>query len=106
MKKYNFGNFYLGTFADFKTCTRPREPPDFWSYSGSTYWDLGDRVIRWSDHWGSNISTCAWYLDGCKLSLDYCLAGECLYEEFELVEKEKDWLWKDYWGCDHSGMGT
>jgi hypothetical protein len=86
MKKYDFENFYIGTEANFKECKKPDKPPDYWSFSGSTYWDLGDRVVRWSDHWGPNVASCKWYLDYWTLNLDHCIAGYCLYTDFKSID--------------------
>ena len=97
---YKFDNFFVGTFADFELCERPTTSPDFYSFSGSTYWDLGDKVIRWSTHWGPNISSCHWYLDGKIFELgDSCLAGICLYKDFKSIEFHTEWVWRDYWEC-------
>lgn len=82
MNKYNFLNFYRGTVANFSLCEVPNRDPDFFSFCGSSYWDLGDRVRRCSNHWGPRIASCSWYLDLETLELKYCLCGECLYEEF------------------------
>jgi hypothetical protein len=83
--EYNFGNFFIGTVANYTRCEVPDRHPDFVSFSGSAYWDLGDRVRRYSDHWGPYISTCCWYLDFKDLKLKYSLCGECYYEEFRPV---------------------
>ena len=77
----HFGNFHLATAADFIPCELPTRPPDFYSFSGSTYWDLGDRVIRWSDHWG-RVASCHWLYEGWRLKSSRCLAAECRYEDF------------------------
>jgi hypothetical protein len=81
-KKFNFDTFFVATKANFALCEVPDQAPDFISYSGSTYWDLGDRVRRWSNHWGPKIASCSWYLDLHALNLKYSLCGECLYKDF------------------------
>ena len=60
---YNEHNFYMGTIASFESCEIPQRPSDYVSYSGSTYWYDTDGVYRYSDHWGSGVSSCTWYLD-------------------------------------------
>ena len=82
LMEYNFDNFFIETVANFTRCELPERHPDYVSYSGSTYWNAGDKVIRWSNHWGKNISTCCWYLDFKELKLQNSLAGCCYYEDF------------------------
>ena len=93
---YSFINFHRATFADFKSCQVPKRPPDFYSFSGSTYWDMGDRVIRWSNHWGRNIRSCCWYIDGKIVTSETSIAGFCLYSEFKPVSFYREWLYKDW----------
>lgn len=81
-RSYHFGNFFQETVANFTLCEMPERNPDFVSWSGSTYWDMGDRVRRWSNHWGPKIATCSWYLDFHTFNLKYSVCGECLYENF------------------------
>jgi len=91
---YDFKNFYCMTFADFTRCSIPRRDPDYYSFSGSTYWECNNGVIRWSTHWGANINTCHWYLDGRRYYSSKCIAGFCLYKDFFPSECHRDWLWK------------
>lgn len=88
--RYDFQNFFVETVANFTRCEVPDRPPDFVSFSGSAYWDLGDRVRRCSDHWGPNISSCRWYLDFEACRLTYCLCGECRYDEFRPTASLRD----------------
>lgn len=37
--------------------------PDYESESGSRYWYRDDGVFRQSDHWGTDIGDCSWYLN-------------------------------------------
>ena len=85
-KKYSFMDFFVRTVANYSLCEVPDRPPDFVSYSGSTYWNLGDRVRRWSNHWGPRIASCQWYLDFETLNLNYSLCGECYYEDFRPID--------------------
>ena len=81
-----FDTFHQGTRAHFRPASPPDREPDFVSPGRSVYWDLGDRVLRASDHWsGQNgcaeISSCVWTIEGsCRPGV--WEAGECLYAEF------------------------
>lgn len=46
-----FDTFHQKTRATFRPCPTPDREPDFVSPGRSVYWDLGDRVVRASDHW-------------------------------------------------------
>lgn len=85
LTKYNFKNFYLHTVANFSLCEMPDRPPDYFSDSGSAYWEFGDRVRRSSDHWGPNIASCCWFLDLKSPQLKHAVCGECYYEEFRPI---------------------
>ena len=62
---YDFGNFFRATTADWLPReAAPARDPDFVSPSGSAYWDAQDGVYRRADHWGPEISDCAWFLAG------------------------------------------
>lgn len=93
----NFSNFFGGTVADWILCEIPDRPPDYVSFTGSAYWDYGDRVRRQSDHWGRLI-TSIWFLDG-KLQTRFACA-ECYYEDFRnircLLDDETQWPTKDF----------
>lgn len=77
--KYDFDSFFHSTVADFGLAEVPDRPPDFVSYSGSAYWDMGNCVRRLSDHWGI-VASCKWLLEGRRVKAFAC--GECPYEEF------------------------
>lgn len=78
----NFDNFYDSTFADFTPCERPDRDPDFTSVSGSRYWDLGNRVIRESNHWTPSVGSCAWLLGGETRRTSEPVCGICAYADF------------------------
>lgn len=80
--KYDFENFYRATEANFTLCEIPDRDPDFYSFSGSTYWCVGDGVVRWSNHWGRRISSCSWYIDDKECGLQHSVCGFCKYEDF------------------------
>lgn len=92
--QYDWTNFFVQTVANWTLCEMPERPPDFYSNSGSTYWDYGDRVRRWSDHWGPNIASCCWWLDFEERRRPYCLCGEAYYEDFRhisTIDFTKEW---------------
>lgn len=66
MSGFNRGNFYCGTIAEWTSCPTPARRADHTSPSGSAYWYGGDGVIRYSDHWGGEVASCDWYLDGSR----------------------------------------
>ncbi|MEO1585411.1 MAG: hypothetical protein AAFR96_12685 [Planctomycetota bacterium] len=76
----DFSNFHEATFVDYEACETPDRPPDFISRSRSAYWDLGDRVVRHSDHWG-RVSRCLWLLDGFQTRLQPA-SGVAPYADF------------------------
>jgi hypothetical protein len=94
MTEINFTNFYISTFANFIPCDKPDIDPTYYSFSGSSYWNLGNRVIRWSDHWGM-VSSCVWLLDGKQPNIYKSLSGECFYKDFNKSRFYQEWLWKD-----------
>lgn len=81
----DFQNFHDSTFADFAPCDVPAREPDFISRSRSAYWDLGDRVVRHSDHWG-RVRSCCWLLEGCRTRLGQA-SGVCRYGEFRRIAR-------------------
>lgn len=82
----------MATVANYIRCELPERPPDYISYSKSVYWNLGNRVIRCSDHWGPKIATCCWYLDFNIIQSPHCYCGVCYFEDFRptLCLKESD----------------
>lgn len=57
-------DYFTATVATWERAKPPKGKPDYVSGSGSTYWYTKDGVYRSSDHWGSSVSTCSWYLRG------------------------------------------
>lgn len=63
-------NIYYNTIAVFTPRkTRPSGKPDFVSKTrdgkvSSEYWYTDKGVIRGSNHWGRDVASCDWYLDG------------------------------------------
>ena len=37
---------------------------------GSQYWYTSEGVYRRSDHWGSDVASCSWYIDGRRYRKD------------------------------------
>ena len=63
---YNDENFFMATEATFTPVEKPKGKPDYVSSSGSKYWYDKNGVVRESDHWGSNVDSCNWYMKGDK----------------------------------------
>ena len=78
----DFSNFHKATVANWVLCEFSESDPDYVSFTGSAYWDCGDRVKRSSDHWG-NVRSCRWLLDFKELNKYAC--GECFYEDFRPI---------------------
>lgn len=57
-------DYFTATVATWERTKPPKGRPDYVSGSGSTYWYTGEGVYRSSDHWGSSVATCSWYLRG------------------------------------------
>lgn len=67
----NENNFFLNTQGFFEIVNkRPDREPDYISinkrtgFISSEYWYTNEGVIRGSDHWGSGIASCDWFLNG------------------------------------------
>lgn len=82
----NKDNFYMGTEANFKKANKPNNKADYISASGSQYWYTEKGVFRFSDHWGSGINTCNWYL---KDDAEGFKCGYCSFKNFKLVREFK-----------------
>ena len=98
-KKIDFSNFWLRSVANFtRVSTNSTDsitrPPDFESWSGSLYWDEGDRVIRRSDHWTGRfgvgpIRECLWYLiDDDRPIPNIDVLAFCRYDHFQMIKKK------------------
>ena len=82
----DFGNFWRKTQANFTSCERPSHDPLFVSKSGSAYWDLGNEVVRLSNHWTgqngiSKIVDCYWTIDIEHDNKEF-VCGRCQYVDF------------------------
>lgn len=82
----DFGNFWRKTHANFTACEPPSESPTFTSKSGSAYWDLGNEVVRYSNHWTgqngiSKIVDCYWTIDTDHSKKEF-VCGRCQYVDF------------------------
>lgn len=73
----NENNYYLNSIGFWEVRkSRPRREPDHVSLNkrelwrngrvknSSEYWYTSDGIIRGSDHWGSDVASCSWYLKG------------------------------------------
>lgn len=86
--RISFENFHQNTKADFRIRATPDREPDFVSGSGSAYWDVGEGVVRCSDHWvGVNgcerQASCVWRIIG-DGDLWGWNTGYCAYEAFRI----------------------
>mmetsp|Transcript_6341 Transcript_6341/g.9336 ORF Transcript_6341/g.9336 Transcript_6341/m.9336 type:complete len:169 (+) Transcript_6341:30-536(+) len=93
--KIDFTNFWRRSIANFTICEKPLDKPDFESYGGSLYWDMGDYVCRYSDHWTGQhgvyyIKECLWRLDhGFEQPIpNICVAARCNYSDFQMIKKK------------------
>jgi hypothetical protein len=86
----DFANFWRKTQANFTTYEdgAPDRSPDFKSKGskGSKYWDMGDYVIRYSNHWSGQhgigrIVDCEWTIDSEHQKKEYS-TGMCKYIDF------------------------
>ena len=57
-------NVYRATRANFVRAEVPERPPDHVSRSGSAYWYTDEGMYRLSDHFGYDIKSCDWLLEG------------------------------------------
>lgn len=92
-KKITTQNFMKSTNANFTPCVKPEREPDFTSPSGSQYWYENGGVIRHSDHWGAEIASCNWFLDGnhsaygASYTTGFCPLGDFIARD----EMPADW---------------
>ena len=90
----DFTNFWRRSIANFTLCEKPEGDPDFESYGGSIYWDQGDHVCRYSDHWTGQhgvtfIKECKWYLEDFEQPIpNMCVAAKCNYDDFLMIKKK------------------
>lgn len=85
-KRITYNDFHQRTFANYQKIRKkelPLREPDFISPSGSKYWFGNKSIIRQANHWGRDIASCAWLLNGC-LSNDNkgIKQGICKLSEF------------------------
>lgn len=89
----NENNFFENSvgFWDLRK-SRPKGQPNHVSYNrrtgkkSSEYWYTKDGVIRGSDHWGSDVASCSWYIKGRKYKNDGVSVGS---KEYAFIS------WKD-----------
>lgn len=77
-------NFYMNSVGFWTKCSKPRRPCDYDSTTmktiyhkgkASKYWYTTEGVYRHSNHWGSDIASCSWYIDGLKYRNEGCFIG-------------------------------
>lgn len=59
---FDFTNFSVETEGNWTSCSQPSSRADFKS-DVSRYWNLGNGVIRKSNHWGV-VGNCFWRING------------------------------------------
>lgn len=102
-KKYQKGianenNFFINTITNFTEVEKPKTEPNHISYNrngeiSSMYWYTEEGVIRGSDHWGSGVASCDWFLNN-KI-IPYI---DVLYEDKSLnrINKYGFCKWEDF----------
>lgn len=86
-------DFFESTVAVWKPVGKPAGEPDYTSASGSEYWYEDEGATRRSNHWGWDVGSCHWYLEGLndtssKLSLFETetvaepVCGFCRWDDF------------------------
>lgn len=69
--KADENTFFMGTVTTFEGRDKvPSRPPDYVSNSGSEYWYTEEGVYRRSDHWGEQIASADWFLEGKRANPD------------------------------------
>lgn len=67
----NKDNFFINSVGFWTPCKKPRKAVDYDSSKllpdmnlskGSKYWYTSEGVYRYSNHWGSDVSSCSWYI--------------------------------------------
>jgi hypothetical protein len=79
----NENNFFENSigFWDLKS-RKPKGDPDHISYNrrtgkvSSKYWYTSEGVYRQSNHWGSDVASCSWYIKGRKYSNEGVSVGK------------------------------
>lgn len=86
---YGTNNYFMATKCNWVSCVHPENEADYVSESGSHYWYTDEGVVRMSDHWGSSVASCDWYLDNEIRSsfsdFDETRCGFAKWEDFEPV---------------------
>ena len=63
-KRVTSDDYFKSTVGTFRPSKPPDRPPDHVSGSGSKYWYEDSGLYRSSDHWGTDVASCSWYLEG------------------------------------------
>ena len=67
-------NFYMNSVGYWQKTDDRKEKADYISYRRGTtdvsseYWYTDEGVYRRSDHWGSDVASCSWYIEGREYS--------------------------------------
>lgn len=84
---HDFVSFKDATRAIFAPCDPPSRKPDHESDSGSQYWNVGNGVVRKSNHWSGirgceDIRSCWWEIETENKHQLGELTGFCAYDQF------------------------
>ena len=115
----NEDNYFLNSIGFWEVRkSRPRREPDYVSMNyhdfrrggkikkSSEYWYSSDGVIRGSDHWGSDVASCSWYLNGESYGGYGVRSGYKTYAYIPWKDlKAKGYIVKDYKTGEYSIAG-
>lgn len=86
--KVDVTNFFEFSVCNFKEVKGVDFKADYVSDSGSKYMYTEEGVYRMSDHWGADISTCIWLIDG-NVSYREMIIGFAKWEDFKKYVAER-----------------
>lgn len=82
-EKANKNNFFENSIGFWESkSSAPRREADYVSYNrrtgkvSSRYWYTEDGVYRKSNHWGSDVASCSWYIKGRRYSNEGVSVGK------------------------------
>jgi len=82
----NEENFFMNSIGYWQSVPkRPRGEPSHVSYNrrtgkkSSEYWYTAEGVIRGSDHWGADVASCSWFIEGRRYGRDGVTVGRREY---------------------------
>jgi uncharacterized coiled-coil protein SlyX len=82
----NEENFFMNSIGYWQSVPkRPRGEPSHVSYNrrtgkkSSEYWYTAEGVIRGSDHWGADVASCSWFIEGRRYGREGVTVGRREY---------------------------